>query len=359
MLSKTARKVNTSKPIMYFHYAGLTNTGMLRTHNEDAYKLPLNVDVDTLTSKGYFYVLADGMGGHKKGEVASAVTIEVTNSEYYATVASLDGDNPTEAIIEAMTAAIEKANIEVMNATEGGGTTVVAAVCHDDLLAVMNVGDSRAYLLRDNELRLVSRDHSLVSRLRELGRITEEEALNHPRQNVLYQALGQGTDLEIHVFTEKLQPGDTIILCSDGLWGPVGDSAIKDVLDSTASPLEAVKQMIDMANAAGGPDNITAIIIRISDEESLEAGYVPETEATTESAVDPDDTLPFVTRPKLDPLPGGESYDVASPNPGIPTGEATTKRSLKARWRSVRWGWFVASLAIIAVIGEIVYSSTL
>lgn len=115
--------------------------GLLRSHNEDAYQLPVNIDTDTLAKKGYFYVLADGMGGHEKGEVASAVTIETTTAEYYATIGSLDGDNPQKAIIEAMTAAIEKANLQVLEATEGGGTTIVAATLYKDLLVMMNVGD--------------------------------------------------------------------------------------------------------------------------------------------------------------------------------------------------------------------------
>jgi protein phosphatase len=210
---------------MYFHYAGLTNTGQIRDHNEDAFKLPEEIDVATLSAKGYLYILADGMGGHKKGEVASAVTIDTVDSEYYAIVKPLPQDDPEENIIEALAQAIQKANYHVMEVTEGGGTTIVAAVLFGDVLVSMNVGDSRAYLLRDNELRLITRDHSLVSRLVEMGKITEEEALTHPRRNVLYQALGQGTEVEIHIYSEKLQTDDIVILCSDGLWGEVSEPA--------------------------------------------------------------------------------------------------------------------------------------
>ncbi|MBN1218673.1 MAG: serine/threonine-protein phosphatase [Anaerolineae bacterium] len=302
--------MSSAKPDLYFHHAGLTDTGLLRSHNEDALKLPVDVDADTLAQKGYFFVLADGMGGHQKGEVASAVTIETTHQEYYASVDSLDRVNPADAIIKAMTAAIEKANDQVLHATEGGGTTVVAATLYNSVLVVMNIGDSRAYLLRNNELNLISRDHSLVFRLREMGKITEEEALNHPRQNVLYQALGQGDDLEIHVFTDKLQLGDTIILCSDGLWGPVGDEAIKEILRSPVSPREATRQLVDMANAAGGPDNITTIVIRVCDEESPADNCLPEVEAARPPAA-ADDTLPFLeVRPKPHTLPEGKFYVV-------------------------------------------------
>ncbi len=271
-------KTEPSKPVLYFQYAGLTNTGMIRDHNEDAYKLPVEADAGTLASKGHLYVLADGMGGHQKGEVASEVTIETVNSEYYAVVASLENSDPVEGIVGALSAAIEKANDQVLNATEGGGTTVVAAVLYGDSLVAMNVGDSRAYLLRDHKLHQLSKDHSLVRRLVEMGKITEEEALTHPRRNVLYQALGQGSDVDIHISSEKLEAGDVIILCSDGLWGEVTEPELKEVLQNAASPLIAAEQLIDIANASGGPDNITAIIIQVSAKDPAKIG--PDLEDT-------------------------------------------------------------------------------
>jgi protein phosphatase len=173
-----------------------------------------------------------------------------------------------------------------MDVTEGGGTTVVAAVLHGDTLVAMNVGDSRAYLLRDKKLKLLSRDHSLVSRLVELGKITEEEALTHPRRNVLYQALGQGTEVEIHIASDKLQINDVVILCSDGLWGEVAEPALKEVITNTDSPLEAAETLINLANASGGPDNITAIIIQVVD--GADAGP----RLTSEEGNGSDDTEP-------------------------------------------------------------------
>ena len=298
MPNKSLAKTHLSKPHLYFHYAGLTNTGLLRDHNEDAYKLPEDADADTLSRKGHLYVLADGMGGHERGEVASAITIETVNSAYYATIKPLDKHGaPEETIIEALSQAIQQANNDVMDVTEGGGTTVVAAVLHGDLLVAMNVGDSRAYLLRDKELKLLSRDHSLVSRLVEMGKITEEEALTHPRRNVLYQALGQGTEVDIHVSSEKLHIDDVVILCSDGLWGEVGEPAIKEVLTIAETPLAAATQLIDLANASGGPDNITAIIIQVSGHESSRPGNgsasenIDDTEPGTRKVKKPN-TLP-------------------------------------------------------------------
>ncbi len=264
---------SSNKPVFHYHYAGLTDTGMVRNHNEDAYKLPLDTTPSALTNRGYLYVLADGMGGHQKGEIASAITIEIISEEYYASHIPLSEQFPEKAIDISLTRAVEKANTKVMDATQGGGTTVVATVLYDDTLVSMNVGDSRAYLLRDGQLQLISKDHSLVSRLVEMGKITAEEALTHPRRNVLYQALGQGTDVEIHTIQEKLQLNDIIIICSDGLWGEVGDLQIKEVISTVSNPLSALQQLITMANEAGGPDNITGIIIQVSDKEPLEEGY--------------------------------------------------------------------------------------
>jgi protein phosphatase len=292
---------------MYFHYAGLTNTGLIRDHNEDAYKLPEDTDPSMLFSKGHLYVLADGMGGHQKGEIASAVTIETVNSEYYANIKPLTGNKQKELIIDALSTAIQKANSEVMDVTAGGGTTVVAAVLYGDMMVAMNVGDSRAYLLRQNRLSLISRDHSLVSRLVEMGKISEEEALTHPRRNVLYQALGQGTEVEIHVSSQELEVDDVIILCSDGLWGEVSESTIKEVLGQAGSPLAAAEQLIARANASGGPDNITTIIIHVSDQEDPEPGLgsgeksAPKVDRDTEP-------LPPATPSKPTTLPEGKYY---------------------------------------------------
>jgi protein phosphatase len=170
----------------------------------------------------------------------------------------------------------------------------------------MNVGDSRAYLLRGDELRLISRDHSLVSRLVEMGKITAEEALTHPRRNVLYQALGQGTDLEIHVVTEKIQMGDIITLCSDGLWGEIEEDALKQALSAANSPQEAARDLVNLANQAGGADNITAIIIYVSDKQP------PEIQYTTHHlhAYSEEDTQPTkdLMRKKPDTLPEGKYH---------------------------------------------------
>jgi serine/threonine protein phosphatase PrpC len=308
--NKTSDNPGSTKPALYYHYAGLTNTGMVRDHNEDAFKLPGGTDAETLADKGHLYVLADGMGGHQKGEVASAITIESINAAYYSSTVPIAADNePQKVIANNLTKAIEIANTEVMEATQGGGTTVVATVLWGDSLISMNVGDSRAYLLRNSELHLISKDHSLVSRLVEMGKITEEEALTHPRRNVLYQALGQGTEVDIYTVSEQLKVNDIIIICSDGLWGEVGNELIQEVLDRATNPREAVEELINLANESGGPDNITAIIIRVSDQVPPAAGYVSEFQSPAPPP-DLDDTKPSGIAPrhqKPDVLPEGEN----------------------------------------------------
>jgi protein phosphatase len=282
---------------------------MVRDHNEDAYKLPVETDAATLARQGHLYVLADGMGGHKKGEVASAITIETVNAAYYTSDNSLPDEEPEQAIVAALAQAIEKANLEVMEVTQGGGTTVVAAVLHGDRLVTMNVGDSRAYILRQNELRLLSKDHSLVSRLVEMGKISAEEALTHPRRNVLYQALGQGAEVEIHISSEKLQANDVVILCSDGLWGEIGEPAMKEILSHASDPAAAAEQLIDLANRSGGPDNITTIIIQVSDQELPGLVYPVESQSPRPQ-VDLDETQPSLIAPRFQKphtLPEGES----------------------------------------------------
>lgn len=300
MPKKPKQQITSPKPHLYFHHAGLTNTGKVRDHNEDAYKIPLDTDDHVLHNKGHLYVLADGMGGHQKGEIASEVTVRTISQEYYASANQLSDDDFEADVVRFLTEAIEKANENVMDVTEGGGTTVVATVLYGDSLVSMNVGDSRAYLLRNDTLKLISKDHSLVSRLVEMGKITEEQAINHPRRNVLYQALGQGSEVDIFNYRDHLEPNDIIILCSDGLWGEVSENDIQEVLQQAPTPLQAAEKLIQIANDSGGNDNITTIIVQVLEEpppgpyQSLEDGAYPPSAA--------------VLTPRPATLPEGEHY---------------------------------------------------
>ncbi|HMQ51428.1 MAG TPA: protein phosphatase 2C domain-containing protein [Anaerolineae bacterium] len=291
-MSNQAEQNEAVQPRLYFHYAGKTDTGIVRDHNEDAFILPIETGLSNLETQGYLYIVADGMGGHQKGEVASNTTIDAVSAAYYAKIQPLPTNDPEKTIINTLADAIQEANFKVLEATQGGGTTIVAAVLYDNLLVIMNVGDSRAYLLRHGELQLLSRDPSLVSRLVEMGRISPEEALTHPRRNVLYQALGQGGDLEIHTAIVEIELDDIIILCSDGLWGEISESAIQDVLLEVSNPAAALQRLIELANESGGLDNITAVIITVSDQEPPPDGYSEYRSPTQRTAVD--DTRPSI-----------------------------------------------------------------
>ena len=154
----------------------------------------------------------------------------------------------------------------IVKESMNSGTTVTAAVIYSDQLMIAHVGDSRAYsIYPDGSLKVLTRDHSLVKRLEELGQITSEEAALHPQRNVLYRALGQNEPFEPDSSSYPLPRGGHLMLCSDGMWGLVSADEISSVIRNTPSPEVACQMLVNSANAAGGPDNITIVIIRIPD----------------------------------------------------------------------------------------------
>jgi serine/threonine protein phosphatase PrpC len=234
--------------------ASHTNVGMVRTKNQDSCAEFRSEDGTRLL------VVADGMGGHRGGEVASASAIQVIGSHFEAGI----GDPATF-----LKSAFDAANQEIMRLGSEDpnlarmGTTGVAILFLPDLSAwVANVGDSRAYRLRGHKLSTITQDHSWVADQVRAGRMSEEEAVDHPRRNVLSRCIGIQPDIEVDVDPIELKPGDQYLLCSDGLWGPVPEPRIVDILQSDA-PQIAVQQLIRVANDCGGQDNITAQIARI------------------------------------------------------------------------------------------------
>jgi serine/threonine protein phosphatase PrpC len=234
--------------------ASLTNVGMVRTKNQDSCAEFRSEDGTRLL------VVADGMGGHRGGEVASASAIQVIGSHFEA------GIGDPAAFLKS---AFDAANQEIMRLGAEDpnlarmGTTGVAILFLPDLSAwVANVGDSRAYRLRGHKLSTITQDHSWVADQVRAGRMSEEEAVDHPRRNVLSRCIGIQPDIEVDVDPIELKPGDQYLLCSDGLWGPVPEPRIVDILQSDA-PQIAVQQLIQVANDCGGHDNITAQIARI------------------------------------------------------------------------------------------------
>ena len=237
-------------------FAAATDVGRMRKNNEDSY----------LSSQPVAAV-ADGMGGHSAGEVASAIAIEE--------LAALRDRGPWEnetAATDDLKQAILRANrrIREMAASDrklnGMGTTLVALLEDGDMVHVANVGDSRGYLLRQGELSQVTVDHSLVQELVDDGRLSPEDAERHPQRSVITRALGIDPEVEFDLFTYKLQVGDRLLLCSDGLSDVVEPAQIRKVLLKVPSAQRAARELVSVANANGGPDNITVIVVDAVDE---------------------------------------------------------------------------------------------
>ena len=236
---------NFTKPTMPRSYAARSDVGSVREHNEDSYlvKTPL-------------FVVADGMGGHEAGEVAS--NIAVTTMEAHA---------PKSTSPEALAAAVIKANEAVVRGAQDGtgkpgmGTTLTAAFVFEDEATIAQVGDSRAYLLHDGQLQRITRDHSLVADLIEQGRLTEAEARFHPQRSVITRALGSDPHMQPDLYTLHIEEGDRLLLCSDGLCSMISDEDIEEILLDNPAPAHACDALVEEAIIAGGLDNVTVIVI--------------------------------------------------------------------------------------------------
>jgi protein phosphatase len=244
------------------------SVGKQRDHNEDAL-FCLNImksDEKSDTPFGIF-IVADGMGGHQHGEVASSSAMRAMSEYLIKKIYSpLMGTRPEaldEPLQEIMEYGINEAQQAVLRNAPGGGTTITAAIIIDEQLTIAHVGDSRAYLMTPGgQMKAISQDHSLVQRLIDLGQLTEEEAAVHPQRNVLYRALGQMEPFHPDVRTFTFPNNGILLLCSDGLWGVVPESTIFDLVMENESPTIASKKLVDAANEAGGPDNISVIIVK-------------------------------------------------------------------------------------------------
>lgn len=243
--------------------------GRQRDHNEDA----LFTLTTTLTSADGsipfgLYIVADGMGGHQFGEVASGIAIRVVAStvvrKLYTTLLNLQPSAPEQSLLEIMQEGSQEAHRAIARQAPGGGTTLTAILIFGNQMTVTHVGDSRAYSIKPGgEMEMLTRDHTLVQRLVELGRISTDEAAVHPQKNVIIRALGQGEQYDPDINTMQIPETGYLLLCSDGLWGVVPDEELYRLVYACSSPEEACKKMIDAANDAGGPDNITAILVRL------------------------------------------------------------------------------------------------
>jgi protein phosphatase len=239
------------------HSAAGSDIGRRRAVNQDsAYISPRLLAV------------ADGMGGHAHGEVASAVAI----SAIAEIDAGLDGaDLHSVDLLDTLRTVMDTAARRLTDVADsdpslrGTGTTLVALLLDGTRVGVGHVGDSRAYLLRDGELHQLTHDHTLVQSLVDEGRITADEAVDHPRRSVLVRTLQEGTPAEPDLFSVDGRVGDRFLICSDGVTGVLTDDEIHDVLDGVPEPADAVDRIIALANDGGGPDNITCVVADLVD----------------------------------------------------------------------------------------------
>jgi len=215
-----------------------------------------------------FFAVADGMGGHEAGDVASRLVIQSLAQRIGELLLLTATGQPFPEFKEWFQKAVQEANkavYERRRATQTDmGTTLVAALLVGDMVTVGNVGDSRAYHLRPNGLTQITVDHSLVERLIAAGQITREEAAHHPQKNVIYRTIGDKSRVEMDIFEQRLAPGEAILLCSDGLSGMISDEQIWQIWRTSTSPQEACDRLVEAANMAGGEDNISVIIVQIA-----------------------------------------------------------------------------------------------
>ena len=214
------------------------------------------------------YIIADGMGGHQFGEVASNAAIRTVAGyvlrKFHSHLFQIKTDTMDESFQEIMQAAVSEAQRSIQREAPGSGTTLTAALVIGQQITIAHVGDSRAYFVYpDGRIEPITRDHSLVQRLQELGHITQEEAENYPHRNVLYRALGQGEILEPDIFNVGFPQPGILMLCSDGLWGVVAEQDLVRAVNEAPNLQRACQNLVTAANIAGGPDNISVILTQL------------------------------------------------------------------------------------------------
>ena len=246
---------NTSSPhndtssveVVSSYYGSRTEIGNVREHNEDS-----------LTVLPPLFAVADGMGGHEAGEVASEITINTLNDLA-----------PQSADAEALARAVVAANLNVIKAPsqgvgrEGMGTTLTAAILEKERLVIAQVGDSRAYLLHNGSLQQLTRDHSLMADMIEAGQLTEAEARVHPNRSVITRAIGSDPHMQPDLYELNVETGDRLLLCYDGICGMIEDHEIASIMRQASSAQSCADQLVEAALAAGGFDNATAVVVDV------------------------------------------------------------------------------------------------
>ncbi len=331
----------TSSGEIRLHLFGRTDVGQVREHNEDNFLIAdltrksrtlMEGDrVQRVGDRGTVLGVCDGMGGAAAGEVASQLAVDIIYEKL------IEGDTPTndEELARRLVQSVEAAGAHIFSEARAdrtrrgmGTTATIAAVMHGRLF-VAQVGDSRAYLLRQGKLVQISRDQSLVNQLIEAGQLTEEEAETFEHNNIILQALGTAETVQVDLTYVDLRRGDVLLLCSDGLSGMIRADEIREVLMNVPDPMEACKQLTDRANLAGGHDNVTVIVARFDaglpepspeDSAPVYQKYVlPGLEESEGDRLTPEDELkvPPSLHPEAEPtMPDGSTQPLRQSPPG-------------------------------------------
>jgi PPM family protein phosphatase len=267
-----------------------SDVGLVREANEDSYLIERPL-----------YAVADGMGGHLAGDVASSTAVRVI-SEQASSASPSDPESLVQIVTAANSAIFEKARAD--SGLRGMGTTCTLALVDGDRALIAHVGDSRAYLLSDGALEQLTEDHTLVSRMVREGKIRPEEAQHHPQRSIITRALGVDSEVEVDLLDIELHLGDRLLICSDGLSSLVGDDSIQTSLREISDPQEAAERLVAQANDAGGDDNITVIILEMR-AEGAEAAVAADGRSDTQpgKAVEPHQAV-VVTRRRRSRLRG-------------------------------------------------------
>ena len=282
----------------------MTDTGRQRRDNEDS-----------MFARAPVFVVADGMGGAQAGEVASRMAVEAFEPELP------DSGSPEERLAER----IRQANRQIYDVSrshkehEGMGTTVTAAYVDDTDLAIAHVGDSRAYLFRDGELTRLTQDHSLVEELVRRGKLTEEQAAEHPQRSVITRALGPEATVEVDTWSYPVRDGDVLLLCSDGLTSMINQQQIAEILATSPDLAQAGDRLIRAANEAGGRDNITVILFRLE-----EVGGPDDADDSTVVGV------PAVTSPRTSAATAPAVASIPSPTTTTTEPPSSTTKATRA-----------------------------
>lgn len=335
-----------------------TNVGLKREINQDSYGIG---DTSPENNKGFLLVVCDGMGGHSAGEVASKVGVETILNTYY------NSDSPERQDI--LEQSFLDANENIYQEGEGTmGTTGVASLIYKGLLFIANVGDSRAYLIREGHIDQISRDHSLVAEQVAAGLMTAEQARHSNYRNMITRALGYRPEVQVDIFNLPLQAGDIILLTSDGLHGLVDDDEINQVA-SHHEPEQAVQKLIAMANDRGGIDNITVAIAIIDDigetlfvhdenqDEQEDNGDSHNRITTPMFRIEPSDSAATkrlsVETVRL-PEESAKNTSSSSSSPSLPTPERNTQSAQprsSPKWRFVGIMGGAIAFLVVVVLG--------